>query len=73
MVTACLGNLGSSTIGTRHCTFGFSIHLDYKILFMEKNFFSLEDCKKHREEFSAQKYKKFWEDRIMKLPENGRR
>ena len=40
---------------------------------MEKNFFSLEDCKKHREEFSAQKYKKFWEDRIMKLPENGRR
>ena len=34
-----------------------------------KNFNSLEDCKRHLEEFFAQKDKKFWEDRIMKLPE----
>ena len=29
----------------------------------------MEDCKRHLEEFFAQKDKKFWEDRIMKLPE----
>ena len=34
-----------------------------------KNFNSLEDCKRHLEEFFAQKDKKFWEDGIMKLPE----
>ena len=34
-----------------------------------KNFSSLEDCKRHLEKFFAQKDKKFWEDRIMKLPE----
>ena len=34
-----------------------------------KNFNSLEDCKKHLEQFLAQKDKKFWEDGIMKLPE----
>ena len=34
-----------------------------------KNFNSLEDCKRHLEQFSAQKDKKFWEDGIMKLPE----
>ena len=34
-----------------------------------KNFHSLEDCKRHLEEFFAQKDKKFWEDGIMKLPE----
>ena len=34
-----------------------------------KNFNSLEDCKKHLEQLFAQKDKKFWEDRIMKLPE----
>ena len=34
-----------------------------------KNFNSLEDCKRHLEQFFAQKDKKFWEDRIMKLPE----
>ena len=33
-----------------------------------KNFSSLGDCKRHLEEFFAQKDKKFWEDRIMKLP-----
>uniref|UniRef100_A0A8C6C1N4 Histone-lysine N-methyltransferase SETMAR n=1 Tax=Monodon monoceros TaxID=40151 RepID=A0A8C6C1N4_MONMO len=34
-----------------------------------KNFNSLEDCKRHLEQFFAQKDKKFWEDGIMKLPE----
>ena len=34
-----------------------------------KNFNSLEDCKRHLEQFFAQKYKKFWEDGIMRLPE----
>ena len=38
-----------------------------------KNFNSLEDCKRHLEQFFAQKNKKFWEDGIMKLPENGKR
>ena len=34
-----------------------------------KNFNSLEDCKRHLEQFFAQKGKKFWEDEIMKVPE----
>ena len=34
-----------------------------------KNFNSLEDCKRHLEQFFAQKDKKLWEDGIMKLPE----
>ena len=34
-----------------------------------KNFNFLEDCKRHLEQFFAQKDKKFWEDGIMKLPE----
>ena len=33
-----------------------------------KNFNSLEDCKRHLEQFFAQKDKKFWEDGIVKLP-----
>ena len=33
------------------------------------NFNSLEDCKRHLEQFFAQKDKKFWEDRIMTLSE----
>ena len=33
-----------------------------------KNFNSLEDCKRHPEQFFAQKDKKFCEDGIMKLP-----
>ena len=36
---------------------------------MEKNFNSLEDYKRHLEQFFAQKDKTFWEDGIMKLPE----
>ena len=34
-----------------------------------KNFNSLEDYKRHLEQFFAQKDRKFWEDGIMKLPE----
>ena len=34
-----------------------------------KNFNSLVDCKRHLEQFFAQKDKKFWEDGIMMLPE----
>jgi len=33
-----------------------------------KNFTSLEDCKKHLEEFFAYKTRKFWEDAVFKLP-----
>ena len=34
-----------------------------------KSFNSREDWKRHLEQFFAQKGEKFWEDRIMKLPE----
>ena len=34
-----------------------------------KNVNSLGDCKRHLEQFFAQKDKKFWEDGITKLPE----
>ena len=34
-----------------------------------KNFSSLEGCKRHLEQFWAQKDKKFWEDGIINLPE----
>jgi hypothetical protein len=34
----------------------------YKILLIEKNFNSLEDCKRQLEQFFAQRDKKFWED-----------
>ena len=37
--------------------------------FNGKNFYFLEDYKRHLEQFFAQKDKKFWEDGIMKLPE----
>ena len=36
---------------------------------MEKNVNSLEDCKRHLEQFFAQKDKMFWEDGIMTLLE----
>ena len=38
-----------------------------------KMFNSLDDCKRHLEQFFAQKDKKFWEDGIMKLPEKSRK
>ena len=40
---------------------------------MEKNFNSLEDYKRHLEQFFAQKDKKLEEDGIMKLPEKKQR
>ena len=36
---------------------------------MEKKINSLKDCKRHVEQFFAQKYNKFQEAEIMKLPE----
>ena len=51
-----------------------SIYFDlYNILLMEKNFNSLEDYKRHLEQFFAQKDKKLEEDGIMKLPEKKQR
>ena len=51
-----------------------SIYFDlYKILLIEEMFSYLEDCKRHLEKFFAQKDKKFWEDRIMRLPEKWQR
>ena len=46
----------------------FHLFLSLQNSFNGKNFNSLEDCKKHLEQFFAQKDKKFWEDGIMKLP-----
>ena len=37
--------------------------------FNGKNSDSLEDCRRHLEQFFAQKDKRFWEDGTMKLPE----
>ena len=46
--------------------------LDFHLFQSLKNFhngkISLEGCKRHLEQFFAQKGEKFWEDRIMKLP-----
>ena len=42
----------------------------YNILLVEKSFNSLKDCKRHLEQFFAQKDKKLEEGGIMKLPEN---
>ena len=36
---------------------------------MKKKFNFLEDYKRHLEQFSSQKDKKFWEDELMKLHE----
>ena len=62
-----MGGSDSSTIFTRHCTFHLFRSLQDSL--NGKNFSSLEDCKRHLEQFFAQKGKKFWEDGIMKLPE----
>ena len=53
---------------TLHLCISISFSL-YKILLKRKNFNSLEDCKRHLEQFFTQKDKKFWKDGIMKLPE----
>ena len=47
----------------------FHLFLSLQNLLIAKNFNSLKDCRKHLEQFFAQKEKKFCEDRIMKLPE----
>ena len=68
-VTAWLGSSDSSTGFTRHCTFRFPFILVFTNSLNGKNFSSLEDCKRHLEQFFAQKDKTFWEDGIMKLAE----
>ena len=45
-----------------------SIYLSFKNYLNGKNSNSLEDCRRHLEQFSVQKNKKIWEDGIMKLP-----
>ena len=67
-VIAWLGSSDSSTVFTIHRTFRFLCISVFKNSFNGKNFNSLEDCKRHLEQFFAQK-DKFWEDKIMKLPE----
>ena len=64
-----------SWLGSSFCCIHQKLYLQmyvyfglYKILLM-KNSNSLEDCKRHLEQFFAQKDRKFWEDGIMKLPE----
>ena len=47
----------------------FNLFWSLQISLNGKNFNSLEDYKRHLEQFFAQKDKKFWEDGIMKLPE----
>ena len=50
-------------------TSDFHLFWSLQISLKGKNVNSLEDCKRHLEQFFAQKNKTFWEDRIMKLPE----
>ena len=45
----------------------FNLFWSLQISFNGENLNSLEDCKRHLEQFFAQKDKKFWEDGIMKL------
>ena len=54
-VTAWLGSSDSSAIFTRRCTFGFPFTSVFKNSLNGKNFNSLEDCKRHLEQFFAQK------------------
>ena len=46
----------------------FNLFWSLQISFNGENFKSLEDCKRHLEQFFAQTDKTFWEDGIMKLP-----
>ena len=69
-VTACLGSSDSPAVFTRHIApSDFHLFRSLQTSLNEKNFSSLEDCKRHLEQFFDQKDKKFWEDGIMKFPE----
>ena len=68
-VTTWLGSSDSSAIFTRHAPSDFHSFRSLQNSLNGKNFNSLEDCKRHPEQFFARKDKKFWEDGIMKLPE----
>ena len=46
-----------------------SIYFSLQNSLKGKSISSLEDCKRHLEQFFAQKDKKFWEDGITKLPQ----
>ena len=69
-VIAWLGSSDSSTMFTIHCTFRFPCISVFKNSYNGKNFNSLEDYKRYLEQFFAQKAK-FWEGKIMKLPEKS--
>ena len=58
-----------SAIFTRHWNFRFPLFQSLQNFLNGKNFHFLEDCKRHLEQFFAQKDKKLWEDGITKLPE----
>ena len=68
-VTAWLGNFKSSTIFTRHCTSDVHLFQSSQNCLNGQGFNFPEDWKRYLEQFFAQKGEKFWEDRIMKLPE----
>ena len=60
-----MGSSDSSVAFTKHCNFRFPFT---KFPQWKKNFNSLEDCKRHMEQFFAQN-DKFWDGGITKLPE----
>ena len=64
--TAWLGSSDSSAIFTRYCTFGIPFIWPLQNSLNGRKFNSLEYCKRHLEQFFAQKGK-FWKDEIMKL------
>ena len=68
-VTAWLGNSGLSTMFTDIAPSDFYLFLSLQNSLNGKNFSPVKDCKRHLEQFLAQKGKKFQEDGIMKLPE----
>ena len=60
------GSSDSSAIFTRYCTFGIPFIWPLQNSLNGRKFNSLEYCKRHLEQFFAQKGK-FWKDEIMKL------
>ena len=68
-VTAWLGSSDSSAYSPDIAPSDFHLFQSLQNSLNGKNFNSPEDCKRHLEQFFAQKDKKFWEDGIMKMPE----
>ena len=69
LLTAWLGSSDSSPYSPAIAPWDFHLFQSLQNSLNGKKFSSLEDCKRHLEQFFAQKDKKFWEDGIMKLPE----